>query len=109
MRRVITGAVGNYWLQVNWINENDGVAQFAVLVNNVVVSSWSGTGGSNAVEIQNIEVALAPGDVITLRGIKNSGEPARIDSITIVENDSNVDPTALNDGFSTNINTALVI
>ena len=104
-----TGAVGNYWLQVNWINENDGVAQFAVLVNNVVVSSWSGTGGSNAVEIQNIEVALAPGDVITLRGIKNSGEPARIDSITIVENDSNVDPTALNDGFSTNINTALVI
>ena len=104
-----TGAAGNYWLQVNWVNENDGVSQFAVLVNGVQVSSWTGVGGNNTVETQNIAVSLAYGDVITLRGIKDAGEPARIDSLNVIENTGNIDPTAGDDSYVTNLNTALVI
>ena len=105
------GAEGTYWLDVTWINENDGVAQFTVLVNNVPVQTWTGAGGSTSGEsvVERIAVSLDYGDVITLRGVKNAGEPARIDFISISDKSGNTDPTAGDDAFSTSIGTQLDI
>ncbi|WP_370304219.1 cadherin-like domain-containing protein [Pseudooceanicola sp.] len=106
-----TGPAGTYWLDVSWINENDGVAQFAALVNGVEVGAWSGAGGdtSGEVEVERIAVTLETGDTITLRGIKNLGEPARIDFITVSDQSGNTDPSADDDEFATDMGTPLTV
>ena len=80
-----TGASGTYWLDVDWLNENDGVSTIKVLVNGTVVESWTGTGGNNSVETTRVGLNLQAGDTISLQGIKNKGEYARIDKIALSE------------------------
>ena len=106
-----TGATGAYWLDVAWLNENDGVSQFAVLVDGVEVATWTGAGGasSGALETRHIELTLETGDEIVLRGVKNGGEHARIDALTIGASDGNNAPQAVDDSFETEAGTPLTV
>ena len=106
-----TGATGAYWLDVAWFNENDGISQFAVLVDGVQVATWTGAGGTSSGEreIQHIELTLQTGAEITLRGIKDGGEPARIDALTIGASDGNNAPQAVDDSFETEAGTPLTV
>ncbi len=66
-----------------------------VLINGVVVDSWSGSGGDGAVgspQQRNIVVDLNMFDEIEIRGTRQSGELARIDSLFISEGDTGGSP-----------------
>ena len=96
-----TGATGTYWLDVDWLNENDGVSTIKVLVNGAVVESWTGTGGNNSLETTRVGLNLQAGDTISLQGIKNEGEYARIDKIALSEQGGN--NTTQIDGANTSL------
>ncbi|MDJ1009591.1 MAG: hypothetical protein QNJ13_17395, partial [Paracoccaceae bacterium] len=88
------GATGAYWLDVTWINENDGEASFEVLVNGETVASWGGGGGEFIFETPRIAVDLETGDTIEVVGVPDNGEFARLDKIEIVER---TEPAGFND------------
>jgi hypothetical protein len=81
-----TGASGDYVIDVTWLNENDGAAEFALLVDGVAADSWTGTGGSGGTgtpTTRSIEVFLETGDTIALEGTQGGFEYARFDSLTV--------------------------
>ncbi|MEO1196954.1 MAG: GDSL-type esterase/lipase family protein [Pseudomonadota bacterium] len=82
-----TGPDGSYDIDVSYFNENDGEATFEVLVNNVVVATWTGAGGIQNLtrQTERVSLDLTNGDVITLRGTVGDGELARFDAIEITE------------------------
>lgn len=79
------GAAGAYNLSVRYVNENDGVAQWQLLVNGSVVDSWAGNGGNNDIVARGIALNLNDGDTIQVRGAINAGEFARVDSLILSE------------------------
>ena len=88
-----TGPTGTYDMTVTYFNENDGEATYEVLVNDVVVTSWIGTGGQGGrgtAATQALTLDLATDDVITLRGTVGGAELARFDAIEIIPNDPNI-------------------
>jgi hypothetical protein len=91
---VFTGAAGDYFLDVDWFNESDGVSQFALQVDGVTRGSWSGTGGSAAgtPTTQRIALSLEGGEEITLVGTKGGGEYARIDTLRVSVDDGSGTP-----------------
>lgn len=82
-----TGPDGSYDIDVSYFNENDGEATYEVLVNDVVVATWTGVGGIQNLtrETERVTLDLVTGDVITLRGTVGGGELARFDAIEITE------------------------
>ncbi|MEM7767127.1 MAG: hypothetical protein AAF253_06525, partial [Pseudomonadota bacterium] len=81
-----SGATGNYDLTVNYLDENDGVSTFRLLVNGAVLDTWQGLGGGSATgtaATREINVDLNDGDTISLEGVRSDGEAARIDSVDI--------------------------
>ncbi len=82
---IFSGDDGDYVINVDWLNEDDGASDFELLVNGALVSSWSGEGGSNSIETESAAVSLSAGDEIELRGTRDVGEFARIDAIEIVD------------------------
>lgn len=88
-----TGAQGVYDLDVSYFNEPDGVSQWQLLVNGLVVDSWSGTGGNNAFVSRVATASLETGDTIQITGLINNGEFARVDSLTITASDGPPPPT----------------
>lgn len=88
---VFAGASGYYDLTLGYFDETDGVSFMEILVNGSVVSSfqWKSTTGSQivtaAAKAEHVVtgIALAPGDVIELRGMADGGEPLRTDYLDI--------------------------
>ncbi len=77
------GPAGQYRMTVGYINENDGAAEWQVLVNGRVQAEWSGEGGRNASETQDVSLRLSPGDRIALTGDRGGNEMARLDFIEL--------------------------
>ncbi|KCZ64445.1 hypothetical protein L53_16540 [Hyphomonas sp. L-53-1-40] len=77
------GSEGTYDISVDYVNESDGESSFEIFVNGVSRGTWIGAGGSNTLESITFQLDLAPGDEITLQGIKGAGEHARIDKILV--------------------------
>ncbi|WP_092422835.1 right-handed parallel beta-helix repeat-containing protein [Alloyangia pacifica] len=85
------GDAGVYSLSVNYFDENDGVASLAVLVNGEKVASWdwdanlgSALANNDTKATKLIEgLELSAGDVISLQGLNDGGEPVRVDSIDL--------------------------
>jgi hypothetical protein len=82
-------ADGLYDVTVGYFDENDGVAQLGLFVNNVQIDQWlwNGTAGAanptaQSKALRDIQdVALKAGDVVELRGFGAPGEPLRTDFI----------------------------
>lgn len=81
------GSPGNYHVVFNWIDEDDGVATWTLLVNDTEIGNFSGALGTSAGLARSslFGVTLNTGDVITIQGERNDGELARVDSIEINE------------------------
>ncbi|WP_353475229.1 VCBS repeat-containing protein [Salipiger sp. H15] len=88
---IFSGAAGYYDLTLGYFDESDGVSFMEILVNGSVVSSfaWDSATGSQivtaAAKAEHVVtgVALAPGDVIELRGMADGGEPLRTDYLDV--------------------------
>jgi hypothetical protein len=86
------GAAGLYEARLTYYDESDGAATLAVFAGGTLVDEWvwdanvagSATANAAARAVRALGVvALAPGDVIELRGARDAGEPLRIDHIEI--------------------------
>ncbi len=81
---VFEGAAGTYRVTVGYLNEHDGASDWSLAVDGRTVKSWSGTTGRrDGEETVSVELALAPGDEISLRGSSDRGELARLDWMQI--------------------------
>ncbi|MEM8501863.1 MAG: PA14 domain-containing protein [Cyanobacteria bacterium P01_D01_bin.1] len=85
-----TGASGNYNVVVRYVDETDGEAQFEFKKNGNVVSSWIADQdlGSGGISSENLvsrtvstDLSIKKGDSLSLKGIENGREHARIDYI----------------------------
>lgn len=85
------GSAGIYDLTIGYFDERDGISEMEVLVNGVRVSSfaWDGQQGAQIVTSEGAAthvvpgLALAPGDLIELRGTPSGGEPLRTDYLDV--------------------------
>ncbi|MEM7767558.1 MAG: putative Ig domain-containing protein, partial [Pseudomonadota bacterium] len=88
---VFTGATGAYDVEVRYYNEDDGVATWTLLVDGIVRASWDGVGGEGVTgspeTIPFEGLTLEAGDVITFEGLRDGGELARLDAVTITAAD----------------------
>ena len=92
------GGAGTYTLSVGYYDEQDGVGQLALQIDDAVVQAWDldeNTGGNNAsagtFRVQTIEgIQLSPGQTITLLGTASdpAGEWARIDYLEFTSVDT---------------------
>lgn len=83
---VFAGEDGAYWLEVAYFNERDGEARYALTIDGVEIDSWTGVGGSGGagvIETRRIAVDLEEGSTIVLSGVRDEGEFARLDALTI--------------------------
>ncbi len=86
------GLSGVYEVVVGYFDENDGIAQLQLQVNDDVVGSLildEDLGSAEADEMTFTEgtiseVELNPGDILTLQGTRDSGEFARVDYIDLI-------------------------
>ena len=85
------GDAGVYSLTVTYYDENDGVSTLAVLVNGEQVATWdwdeelgSALANKSTLTSKLIEgLELKEGDVVTLQGQHDGGEPLRIDTVRL--------------------------
>ncbi len=85
------GDAGVYSLTVTYYDENDGVSTLAVLVNGEQVATWdwdeelgSALANKSTLTSKLIEgLELKEGDVVTLQGQHDGGEPLRIDTVSL--------------------------
>jgi glucose/arabinose dehydrogenase len=97
---VFAVAAGSYFLDVTWLNENDGAATFAVKLDGVTVDSWTGTGGSGGTGepvTRRIALDLQGDERLTIEGDQGGFEYARIDRLDLSVDDGPIDP--LTDAF----------
>ena len=88
---VFEGRAGLYDLTLGYMDETDGVSYMEVLVNGRVITAfdWDKPEGTAVVTAATraehlvAGMALAPGDVIEVRGAQDSGEPLRTDYLDI--------------------------
>ncbi len=80
-----SGATGQYNVTVNYIDESDGASTFTLLVNGTPVGDFTSPGGTDAGLASSglFGVQLTSGDVVSIEGVREGGELARIDSINI--------------------------
>jgi len=87
------GSAGNYHVVINVRDEDDGNGNWDLLINGAAQGAFASsrfnpdsTGDSEGTPLSELYgVALNPGDVITVLGDRDGGEPVRIDSIEITE------------------------
>lgn len=119
---VFNGTAGAYNLVVGYYDEGDGTSQLTVLVDGVVIETWTLNQrlGSNDAKASTFVtrtlsgVTLNPNSVIEVKGTRNQGERARLDYIEIIpassnSNPSNTVPVATADSYTTSSNTPLTI
>ncbi|MEM7767128.1 MAG: Ig-like domain-containing protein [Pseudomonadota bacterium] len=81
-----TGTTGAYNIDVTYLDENDGVGTYELLVNGQVIESWLGDGpgsGLGTPTVETVTAVLNQGDIVTIRGTAGDGEAARLDKINI--------------------------
>ncbi|MGF1569827.1 MAG: hypothetical protein ACFCVD_17455 [Nodosilinea sp.] len=91
-----TGQAGTYYILVRYVDETDGQATLDFQVNGESVELWTldkNLGNPTPLEQSFTEhliqgVDLTPGALLSIEGIKNGTEEARIDSIQIVAADA---------------------
>ncbi|MEM0986596.1 MAG: Ig-like domain-containing protein [Pseudomonadota bacterium] len=79
------GASGEYELDIDHLIENDGVAQWDVEINDVVVASFDGAGAIQGLELTEFitDITLTTGDTIAIRGTRDNGALARLDAFQL--------------------------
>jgi alpha-glucuronidase len=86
-----TGPPGWYTVAVQYFDYREGVSTFGLLLNHQELATWkadmllpgNAPNGTTAVRYTLHGVPLRPGDVLTIEGHPNGGEPAPIDYISI--------------------------
>lgn len=89
---VFADATGTYNLTLGHFDESDGQSQLDIEVNGVVVDSFvwnldagdAIVNGTSFAEHSTFGVELAAGDVVSLTGISDGGEPLRIDYLDYI-------------------------
>ncbi|MEP7354878.1 MAG: glucosiduronase, partial [Acidobacteriota bacterium] len=87
-----SGPSGWFTLRVQYFDQNNGQAQYRVRINNQPVDNWTATYFVPSLKLDSStstrrvisNVALRPGDVITIEGLPNAGESAALDYMEIV-------------------------
>lgn len=82
---------GYYRFRIRYFDENDGAAKMRILVNGQDVDGWNwntNTGTSIAVQQarktwDSSNILLRTGDIVTLQGTPNGGEPVRTDYVRL--------------------------
>ena len=89
-----SGVDGLYQLAIDYYAENDGQPEFEVLINNVVVDSFTAPTAFLGAEkkTQTLELNLVEGDVVAVRGTQTDGAYARIDKLTFTAQDQTPSP-----------------
>lgn len=85
-----TGASGQYHVMLRYFDENDGRAAFTAKVSSTTVGSFTAdrnlgaaTASQRTLTTRTItNVSINNGQTISIRGVRNGGELARLDSIT---------------------------
>ena len=96
------GGAGSYDMSIIAHDENDGVGSIDVLVNGVVVESFTLDGAypadsvadSNRVSLDISALSLKPGDVVEVLAQQGQGEWVRIDKLTFTPAGPPPEPTA---------------
>ena len=96
------GGAGSYDMSIIAHDENDGVGSIDVLVNGVVVESFTLDGAypadsvadSNRVSLDISALSLKPGDVVEVLAQQGGGEWVRIDKLTFTPAGPPPEPTA---------------
>lgn len=85
------GEDGTYTLKVAYFDENDGAAQYRVLINNKEIKKFDADADlgnaspiTETLDTKYIVTELKNGDVITIEGTADGGEPARFDYLEIL-------------------------
>jgi alpha-glucuronidase len=87
-----TRPAGWYTVAVQYFDYNQGVSTFDLLLNHQTLATWkadmalpgNAPSGDTTVRYTLHGVPLRPGDVLTIEGHPNGGEPAPIDYLTIL-------------------------
>jgi alpha-glucuronidase len=85
------GAVGQYELDIEYFDQNNGKSKFRVLVGDRVVDEWvaddhlpaTKPNGDSSTRRRVAGVALRPGDIIRIEGVPDSEEHAAVDYVEI--------------------------
>ncbi|HEU5457989.1 MAG TPA: hypothetical protein VFU68_05180, partial [Terracidiphilus sp.] len=87
-----TGREGRYNIAVQYFDLADGVAHFTLIHNGQPLVSWAANDnlpsprpdGDNSTRYVAHEVALKPGDTLTVQGVPNGQDPAALDYIQVL-------------------------
>ena len=87
----VTRPAGWYTVAVEYFDYRDGVSTFDLLLNRQTIATWSAANnlpgnapdGDTSSRFTLRGVPLRPGDVLTIQGHPNGGEPAPIDYLSI--------------------------
>ena len=90
------GAAGQYEVDVEYFDQNNGKSKFRVLIGERVVDEWvaddhlpaTKPGGDSSTRRRITGVSLHPGDAIRIEGVPDSEEHAALDYIEIRESPS---------------------
>ena len=85
------GAAGQYEIDVEYFDQNNGKSHFRVLVGDNVVDEWvaddhlpaTKPGGDSSTRRRIPDLALSPGDTIRIEGVRDGEEHAAVDYIEI--------------------------
>ena len=108
-----TGAEGYYQIVLGYFDESDGVSQLTInypsgIANFELDRELGSTAADNRTKVRKTivqELWVQPGDVFTIKGIKNKGEAARIDYLELISIDSsNINHTFLDRGGNNTFN-----
>jgi len=86
------GAAGQYEMDVEYFDQNNGKSKFRVLVDERIVDEWAADdhlpaakpGGDSSTRRRIIGLALRPGDNIRIEGVPDGAEHAAVDYIEIL-------------------------
>jgi hypothetical protein len=87
---MFTGESGRYNLSIAYFDENDGVAEYKLYVNDELIDLWnadkdlgSASADEKTLTAHTVTLKLEKGDVISIEGKKGTYDPARIDKIAV--------------------------
>ncbi|MEM0985389.1 MAG: VCBS domain-containing protein [Pseudomonadota bacterium] len=110
-----SGPSGRYRLELGYQEESDGKSNYAVLINGSEVFAFTAEKGPRALGTDAstaIELDLAMGDIVTIRGTRGQEALARLDTIELTALDTgpvNTPTAAENDAATTDEDTAVIV
>jgi alpha-glucuronidase len=87
------GSAGQYEIDVEYFDQNDGVSQFRLYIGSRIIDEWRANlvlpttkpDADSSTRHRTMNVSLRPGDVIRIEGIPDGGERAPLDYIALIE------------------------